>query len=85
MSPGDIPLKVNEVNGVKLGMMICFDWAFPETTRTLAMNNAEIIFRATSQRETCYITNIDPAESHDKFITKHNNLFSDRRPDFYEH
>ena len=143
MSPGDIPLKVNEVNGVKLGMMICFDWAFPEVTRTLAMNdaeiichpsnlvlnfcqqtmlarclenrvfaitanrfgaddrpqgilrftgksqivspNGEIIFRATSQREACYITDIEPTESRNKFITKNNNLFSDRRPDFYKH
>ena len=143
MFPGDIPLKVNEVNGVKLGMMICFDWAFPEVTRTLAMNKAEIIchpsnlvlnfcqqtmlarclenrvfaitanrfgadnrpqgilrftgksqitsptgeiiFRATSQREACYIAKIEPTESHNKFITKNNDLFVDRRPDFYKY
>ena len=142
MSPGDIPLMVNEINGVKVGMMVCFDWAFPEVVRTLAMNGAEIIchpsnlvlnfcqqtmlsrclenrvyaitanrfgldkrphgslrftgksqivspkgeliFRALSQREACHYDDIDPTESHDKFITKHNDLFLDRRPEYYK-
>ena len=41
--PGDIPLEVHELNGVKLGIMICFDWFFPETCRTLALMGAQII------------------------------------------
>ena len=41
--PGDIPFTVHELNGVKLGMMICFDWYFPESVRVLALNRAEII------------------------------------------
>jgi predicted amidohydrolase len=41
--PGDTPFIVNEINGVKIGIMICFDWVFPEATRTLAMQGAEII------------------------------------------
>lgn len=41
--PGDTPFIVNDINGVKIGMMICFDWVFPEVTRTLAMQGAQII------------------------------------------
>ncbi len=28
---------------IKIGMMICFDWIFPETARTLALQGAQII------------------------------------------
>jgi predicted amidohydrolase len=30
-------------SGVKIGMMICFDWIFPESARCLALNGAQII------------------------------------------
>lgn len=40
---GDIPLQLNIVNGVKIGMLVCFDWAFPETIRSLALQGAEVI------------------------------------------
>ncbi|GAI74884.1 unnamed protein product, partial [marine sediment metagenome] len=42
-SPGNKPLKVFKVNGVNIGIMICFDWIFPETARTLAILGADII------------------------------------------
>jgi predicted amidohydrolase len=42
-SPGDKPLKVYDINGIKVGIMICFDWIFPETARTLALLGADII------------------------------------------
>lgn len=41
--PGDRALRVHEVGGVKLGMMVCFDWAFPEVARVLALQGAQII------------------------------------------
>lgn len=41
--PGDVPLQVQEVKGVKIGMMICFDWIFPEVSRSLALLGAQII------------------------------------------
>ena len=31
------------LDGVKVGVMICFDWRFPETARSLALKGAEII------------------------------------------
>ena len=42
-SPGDEPFKIFEVNNVKIGMMICFDWIFPESMRSLSLLGAEII------------------------------------------
>lgn len=41
--PGDGDLEVIEYRGVRLGMMICFDWRFPETARTLAFRGADLI------------------------------------------
>ena len=32
-----------DLDGVKVGVMICFDWRFPETARSLALKGAEII------------------------------------------
>lgn len=40
---GNLPLSVFNVNGVNIGIMICFDWRFPETARTLALQGADII------------------------------------------
>ena len=42
-TPGDSGFKVQDVSGTKVGMMICFDWFFPEAARTLALKGAEII------------------------------------------
>lgn len=41
--PGDLPFRVAEIDGAKIGMMICFDWIFPESVRSLALQGAEII------------------------------------------
>ncbi len=40
---GDLPLQVTEVRGIRVGMMICFDWIFPEVARTLALKGADLI------------------------------------------
>ncbi|PKP22494.1 MAG: acyltransferase [Bacteroidetes bacterium HGW-Bacteroidetes-21] len=42
-SPGDKPLKVHEIKGVKIGAMICFDWIFPEVARTLALQGMQVL------------------------------------------
>jgi predicted amidohydrolase len=139
--PGDKPLTVHTIKGARVGMMICFDWIFPEISRTLALKGADIIchpsnlvlsycqetmktrclenavyaitanrfgaekrphgtlkftgksqitapkgdllYRAGSQKEELYITEIDPIQARDKKITELNDLFRDRRPAFY--
>jgi len=42
-SPGNLPLEVYKFKTFNIGMMICFDWFFPETARTLAILGADII------------------------------------------
>jgi len=42
-SPGNIPLAVHRVGPARLGMLICFDWRFPEAARTLALLGADVI------------------------------------------
>ena len=41
--PGDTPLSVQAVRGMNIGIMICFDWVFPEVARTLALQGADLI------------------------------------------
>jgi predicted amidohydrolase len=43
-SPGNTGFQVFRAkNDVKVGLMICFDWIFPESARTLALKGAQII------------------------------------------
>ena len=42
-SPGNQPFKIHEINDMKIGMMICFDWIFPESVRSLALLGADIV------------------------------------------
>ncbi|MDD4805589.1 MAG: beta-ureidopropionase [Candidatus Cloacimonetes bacterium] len=43
-TPGDRPFAVHSAkNGIKVGLMICFDWQFPEAARSLALLGAQII------------------------------------------
>ncbi len=41
--PGDRPLQVCEIDGIRIGLMICYDWAFPEVARCLALQGADLI------------------------------------------
>jgi len=139
--PGNLPFEVHELNGVGVGMMICFDWFFPESARVLALKGAQIIchpanlvlpwcqramvfaclqnrvFAVTSNRhgtekrgeysftftggsqivnpdgdvvacapedgDRVVVVDIDPGEALNKNINRYNNLFADRRPEFY--
>lgn len=42
-SPGNKKLEVIELGRAKVGMMVCFDWIFPEVARGLALKGADII------------------------------------------
>jgi predicted amidohydrolase len=41
--PGNLPLRVTEIRGMRVGMMVCFDWAFPEVARALALQGADLL------------------------------------------
>jgi predicted amidohydrolase len=59
--PGDRAPEVVEVDGVRLGMMICFDWIFPEVARTLALKGADIL---------CHTTNLVLPFCQDAMVTR---------------
>ena len=139
--PGDTPLETIDVRDARIGMMVCFDWAFPEVARVLALQGADVlchpsnlvlplcqqamltrclensvyavtanrigedirphgeirftgqsqviapkgdvVYRATSDEEELYIAKIDLSLARNKLMTGKNDLFHDRRPEFY--
>ncbi len=139
--PGDEGFRVFDIGVCTIGIMICFDWFFPESMRVLSLMGADLIchpanlvlpfcqeamktrclenhvfaitsnrtgresrgeqsllFTGTSQitapdgtillragkgsRETMTIE-VDVQRARDKNLNGYNNLFADRRPDFY--
>jgi predicted amidohydrolase len=42
-TPGDTGFRVWDTTIGRIGIMICFDWFFPESARTLALKGAEVI------------------------------------------
>jgi predicted amidohydrolase len=42
-APGDSGFSVVEYRGARFGMMICFDWIFPEAARSLALLGVQVI------------------------------------------
>lgn len=42
-SPGNLPFQVYDYQGVKIGILICFDYVYPEAMRTLALKGAQIV------------------------------------------
>ncbi|MCW8926527.1 MAG: hypothetical protein OQJ84_09735 [Xanthomonadales bacterium] len=41
--PGNLGLPVFEIGQCKVGMLVCFDWVFPEAWRAMALKGADII------------------------------------------
>lgn len=42
-TPGDLGFPVFAACGTTIGLMICFDWIFPEAARSLALAGAEVL------------------------------------------
>ncbi|MBI1743416.1 hypothetical protein HYR54_10190 [Candidatus Acetothermia bacterium] len=42
-APGDSPFQVYNIGQVKIGILVCFDYWFPEAVRQLALQGAQII------------------------------------------
>ncbi len=141
-SPGDTGFRVWDTPLGRIGVMICFDWFFPESARTLALRGADIIahpanlvlpycpdamptrclenrvyavtanrtgreerggkkglefigtsgivspegkvlYRAARGSEEFGAAEIDIAAARDKNLNRFNNLFADRRKEFY--
>ncbi len=67
--PGDSGFFVFEFKGARIGMMICFDWRFPEAARKLALLGSQVI---------CHPSNLVLPHCPDAMITRalENNVFT---------
>lgn len=139
---GNMGFPIFSVGDIKVGLLVCFDWIFPEAMRTLALKGADIILhsanlvlpyyqkaaivRAIENRVFIVLANrtgienrfgtkneftgeseivnpegkvilkvekdeqgifsieINPEKARDKNVTELNNIFEDRKPEFYE-
>ena len=48
---GDRPYQVFDLGGLRVGMLICYDGSFPEPSRVLALNGADLIALPTNWPE----------------------------------
>lgn len=66
---GDKGLPVFDIGKCRIGLMICFDWLFPEAARTLAIKGADII---------CHPANLVLPYCQDAMVTRclENRVFS---------
>jgi predicted amidohydrolase len=67
--PGNLGFPVWNIGTVRVGMMICFDWVFPEAARELALQGADVI---------CHPVNLVLPFCQDAMITRsiENGVFS---------
>ena len=67
--PGDTGFHVWDIGIAKVGMLICFDWFYPEAARTLALQGADIL---------CHPSNLVLPHCPDAMITRclENGVFS---------
>ncbi|MYF24068.1 MAG: acyltransferase [Nitrospira sp. SB0672_bin_25] len=68
-SPGDSGFRVWDIGQARIGVMICFDWYYPESARTLALEGAEIL---------CHPSNLVLPHCPDAMVTRslENRVFS---------
>lgn len=78
---GDIPFTINTVKGYRIGLIVCFDWAFPEAIRTLALQGAQVICQPANLVLTyCQQTMLARAIENRVFIITCNRFGEDKRP-----
>lgn len=79
--PGDTPLAVHDVRGARIGMMICFDWIFPEVARTLAVEGAQLICHPSNLvLQYCQQTMLSRCLENHVFAITANRFGVDKRP-----
>lgn len=79
--PGDLPLEVHRVRGVRVGMMICIDWVFPEVARTLALQGTDLLVHPSNLvLDYCQRVMIGRCIENAIFAVTANRCGEDRRP-----
>lgn len=78
---GDIPLSAQTVRGARIGIMVCFDWVFPEVARALALQGAEILCQpANLVLSYCQQTMLSRSLENRVFSVTCNRFGADQRP-----
>ena len=79
--PGNTALDTIELRGAKVGIMVCFDWAFPEVARVLALQGADLLCHPSNLVLTyCQQTMIARCMENSVFAVTANRFGSDIRP-----
>ncbi len=68
-SPGDLGFQVWDIGQCHIGVLICFDWYYPEAARTLALKGADVL---------CHPSNLVLPHCPDAMVTRclENRVFS---------
>src|SRR5262249_25058741 len=68
VTPGDRPFAVHDLGGLRLGMNICYDGSFPESSRVLALLGADLIVLPTNwptgAQAACHLPEARALENH---------------------
>jgi predicted amidohydrolase len=79
--PGNLPFSVVKVAGVRVGTMICFDWAFPEAARALTLAGAAVIAHPSNLvLDYCQRAMLTRSLENGVFSVTVNRFGTDRRP-----
>jgi len=80
--PGNLPLRVRRVRGARIGMMICFDWVFPEIARTLALQGADVLCHPSNLvlKKHCQQAMLTRCVENSVYAVTANRCGEDRRP-----
>ncbi len=81
-TPGDGPLEVYDLGIARVGMMVCFDWRFPEVARILALKGAQVLLHpANLVQPYCQDAMITRCLENRVFAITANRIGSDTKPD----
>lgn len=88
-APGDLGFPVFELEGVRVGVQICWDNFFPEGFRSLALAGAQVVFLPTAaafaSQERWLAMAISHAVANGLYVVRVNRVGKEARQDFYGH
>lgn len=88
-APGDLGFPVFELEGIRVGVQICWDNFFPEGFRCLALAGAQVVFLPTAaafaSQERWLAMAVSHAVANGLYVVRVNRVGKEARQDFYGH
>lgn len=79
--PGNLSIETVTIRGAKIGLMICFDWIFPEVARCLTVQGADLICHPSNLvLDYCQNAMITRSLENSIYSITANRIGSDKRP-----